>query len=115
MSCVAMERLLKYANCTEETMQAKENTWDELFRDGRKKLEIDLTTLKTGLNRRGHLQGRLVIPHMRKMDYKLDNYNDSMMIKLDSCLQTFSNHIHVRCIKFMSHLTVMSPLCPACV
>ena len=72
MSCVAMERLPKYANCTEEKMQAKESTWDELFRDGRKKLGIDLTTLKTGLNRRGHLQGRLVNPQMRKMDYKLD-------------------------------------------
>ena len=44
----------------------------QLFRDGRKKLGIDLTTLKTGLNRRGHLWGRLVNPRMRKMDYKLD-------------------------------------------
>ena len=34
MSCVAIERLPKYANCTEETMHAKENLG---FRDGRKK------------------------------------------------------------------------------
>ena len=47
-------------------------TWDELFRDARKKLGIDLTTLKTGLNRQGHLLGRLVNPQMRKMDHKLD-------------------------------------------
>ena len=58
-------------------------TWDELFRDGRKKFGIDLTTLKTGLNRRGYLRERLVNPQMRKMDYKLDIMIASMMIRLD--------------------------------
>ena len=71
MWCVAMERLPKYANCTEETMQAKK-TWDELFRDGKNKLGIYLFSLKTGLNGGGHLRGRLVNPQKRKMDCKLD-------------------------------------------
>ena len=39
MWSVAIEGLLKYANCTEEIMQ-----------DGRKKLGMDLATLKTSLN-----------------------------------------------------------------
>ena len=48
-----MEGLLKYANCTEETMQAKKKAWDEVFQDGRKKLGIGLATLKTGRNGEG--------------------------------------------------------------
>ena len=47
-----MKGLLKYANCTEETMQTKK-TWDEVLQDGRKKLRMDLATLKTGLNGEG--------------------------------------------------------------
>ena len=49
-----MEGLLKYANCTEETMQDKnKQTLDEVLQDGRKKLGIALATLKTGLNVKG--------------------------------------------------------------
>ena len=44
------------------------------------------------------------------MDYKLDN-NDSVMIKLDSCFQTFSNHIHVRCNKSLSNSDVSTVPC----
>ena len=47
-------------------------TLDEFIRDGRNKLGIDLISLKTGLNRGGHLRGRLVNPQKRKMDCKLD-------------------------------------------
>ena len=45
-----MKGLLKFANCTEETMRDKKKTWDEVLQDGRKKLGMDLATLKTGLN-----------------------------------------------------------------
>ena len=44
---VAMKGFLKYANCTEETMHpTPKKTWDELLQDGRKKLGMDLATLK---------------------------------------------------------------------
>ena len=46
-----MEGLLKYANCTEETIAGQIETWVEVLQDGRKKLGMDLATLKTGLNR----------------------------------------------------------------
>ena len=44
-----MKGLLKYANCAEEIMHPKK-TWDEVLQDGRKKLEMNLATFKTGLN-----------------------------------------------------------------
>ena len=78
MSCnvnqndVAMDRDCPSTQIAQKRQCRPKKTWDELFRDGRKKLGIDLTTLKTGLNRRGYLRGRLVNPQMRKMDYKLD-------------------------------------------
>ena len=49
MWSVAIEGLLKYANCTEEIMHPKK-AWDEVLQDGRKKLGMDLATLKTSLN-----------------------------------------------------------------
>ena len=46
-----MEELLKYANCIEETMGDKKNLGrEEVLQDGRKKLGMDLATLKTGLS-----------------------------------------------------------------
>ena len=47
MWSIAIEELLKYANCTEETMQAK------TLQDGKKKLRMDFATLNTGLNGEG--------------------------------------------------------------
>ena len=39
MWCVAMERLLKYANCTEETMQAKKKLWMKYCKMAERNLE----------------------------------------------------------------------------
>ena len=49
MWSVAIEGLLKCANCTEEIMHPKK-AWDEVLQDGRKKLGMDLATFKTSLN-----------------------------------------------------------------
>ena len=87
-------------------------TWDELFRNGRKKMEL-INHPENRSEQTGAFARKTCQPSDEENGL-YTGYNDSMVIKLDSCFQTFSNHIHVRYIKFLSHLTVMSPQCPAC-